>query len=190
MAVTARRQDQGGEAVEQLEGVELDQGVAVHIGLGQLVDDGLLADAQQPPLGKGMPGSVSGQPLQTLSVVVGNVDRGIEGKAAMVVPAEHVVSIVGIEAVVAHQMGQHAFAQRLGQLGDGLCIEVGAVVDAQRALGIERKDGVGHQQVAMGMGIEAGTELMREHNGPNTSVAWCTRTTGANVRFDAAHADA
>jgi hypothetical protein len=106
----------------------------------------------------------------------------------VVVPAEHVLSIVSLDAVVAHQISQYASAQRLGQLGDGLRIELGGVVDAQRALGIELEHRVANEQVAMWMGVQAGSELVRKHDGPDASVAWRAGAAGTNVRFDAAHA--
>ena len=42
MAVTAGRDDELSEAIEQLKGVTHQLGVAVHVGFGELIDDGLL----------------------------------------------------------------------------------------------------------------------------------------------------
>ncbi len=67
----------------------------------------------QPISCKDRPGAVTQQPLQPLAVCRFDPHLGVEGEAAAVVPALHLLCIIGREQATPDQQAQHPFSDLL-----------------------------------------------------------------------------
>ena len=101
-----------GQAIQELEGRETQGGSAGGSGLGQEVEDlvGTAADEVEPVESEGRPGTIPNEPFQSLAVGGLDADAGIEAEPAAVIPAEHVLSVVGLQEAVAPKMAQDPFS--------------------------------------------------------------------------------
>lgn len=114
-----------------------------------------------------MAGAVAADALERGPVPLGHRNGAVQGKAAVVVPAEHVGCIAGIKTVCAHQIAGHASADGFVQSADGRRIQrIDPVVEGQPALVVERVDTVGDDEVAMRVNVERGADLTGNGEAP------------------------
>jgi hypothetical protein len=134
MAMDARRRNEAGRAVEQLEGSEAKLVVTVHIGLGEPVDQASLRRGERPDAGGGVktlqgerpPRTVAKEPLETRPVLGldadGAVNRAAEDTehrrceaAAGPTPGAHVRRRGGVEEPAPGKPAQDAKLYGTGQ---------------------------------------------------------------------------
>jgi hypothetical protein len=124
---SGRREDLG-QAVEQLQGREPEGCTAREIRGWEDVEHlvGTSTDEVEAVESEGGPGAISDQALEASSVVALDTDAGVEAKSAAVIPAEHVLGLVGFQEAVAAKMAQHPLSrgmlkalQELGGEGRG-----------------------------------------------------------------------
>jgi len=98
VSVDAGRRHEAGESVEQLKGREAKLVAAVHIGLGEPVDQASLRRGERLETGGGVKplqserpaGAVADEPLETRPVLSLDADGAIHRKAAGPAPGAHV----------------------------------------------------------------------------------------------------
>jgi len=117
VAVQARRRDQGGEMVDELQRGGGQRSASVALWLRQTIDEPVFVDLFDALKGERWACTVAKQPLQSGPVVAGDAHRGVEREAA-VVPSEHVANVIGIEQPVAGEPAQHAAAYLLFDHGN------------------------------------------------------------------------
>ena len=117
-AVQARRRDQRGQPVEQFERREAQLGAPIGLGLGEAIDEPVVADLLEPLQRKRRAGAIAQQPFQPGAVGAFDAHRGIQGEAPAVVPAGHVARIGWVERTGAGEPAQHASAHLLLHRGE------------------------------------------------------------------------
>jgi hypothetical protein len=92
----------GGEAVQELEGRETERGTAGGIRFGEQVENlvGAAVDEVKTIESKGRPGTITDEAFEPLPVRSLYTDAGIEAEPAAMIPAEHVLSLVGFQESV------------------------------------------------------------------------------------------
>jgi hypothetical protein len=172
VAVEARRREQRGQPLDQFQGREPQLGATIGLGLGETIDELLVAKLLEPLQGEGWARAVAQQPLQAGAVGAYDPDRSIQREASAVVPAGHLARIGGIERAGAGKPAQHA--------GAHLLVHCGAVCGCQRAgLGevdlpvlVSDEHPVDHTTVKVHVGIERGCEaLLRKLTAPSHPVS-------------------
>ena len=105
VAVTmdAGRGEDLGQAVQEFEGGETDRGAAGGVGPREEVEElvGTAADQVEAVEGEGRPSTIPDEPLEAFAVGGLDADAGVQAKAAPVIPAEHVLGLVGLQEAVA-----------------------------------------------------------------------------------------
>jgi hypothetical protein len=94
----------------KLESGETERCAACGIGLRQEVEDrvGAVVDEVESVESEGRPGAIPKEPLEAGAVGGLDADAPIEAKTASVIPAEHVVGLVGLQEAVACEPSGHA----------------------------------------------------------------------------------
>jgi hypothetical protein len=80
VAMDARGRDQRGQPLEQFQGTQPQLGAPVRLGLGEAIDELLVAGLLEPLQRKGRARAVAQQPLQPDAVVAFDADRSIQRK--------------------------------------------------------------------------------------------------------------
>jgi hypothetical protein len=113
--MNAGRREDLGEAVQELQGREAQACSTGGIGLGEEVEDlvGTATDEVETVKSEGGPGAIPNEPFQSLSVGSLDTDAGMEAEPAAVIPAEHVLGVVGVQEAVAPKMAQDPFSDRV-----------------------------------------------------------------------------
>ena len=108
------RQDRG-EPIEELQGREAQRSASGGIGLGEEVEDliGAATDEVEPFEGKGRPGTIADQPFQSVPVGGLDADAPIEAKPATVLPAQHILGLLGLQEAVADHVTEDPGADRV-----------------------------------------------------------------------------
>jgi ferrochelatase len=125
MSVNARRRNEPGQAVEQLEGCEVKHCTAVQIGLGEAIHQPSVRRGDRLDTGGGVeslqgerpPRTVTNEPLETRSVLALDPDRRVDGKPAGPLPRAHVRRGGGMEEATPGEPAQDAKLHRAGQTG-------------------------------------------------------------------------
>jgi hypothetical protein len=163
MAMDARRRNEPGQAVEQLEGSEAKYFATVHIGLGEPIHQASVRRGERLETGGGVeslqgkrsPRTVPNEPLQTRSVLALDPDRCVDGKPSCALPdppsacARHVRHGGGIQEAAPGEPAQDANLHRAGQ---GLRIpglEAGGLVEPDSALDVAGDHAVEGQHVVV-----------------------------------------
>ena len=63
VAVDARGRDQRGQPLDQLQGRQAQLGAPIGLGLGEAIDELIVADLLEPLQGEGRPSTIAQQPL-------------------------------------------------------------------------------------------------------------------------------
>ena len=103
VAVDAGWGEDFGQPIQKLQSREAQGGAAGGVGLRQEVEDLVRAAADQvePVEGKGGPGTIPDQALEADSVGGLDADVGVETEPTAVIPAEHVLGVVGLQEALA-----------------------------------------------------------------------------------------
>jgi len=104
MTMDTGRDDELGEAIEQLEDMQPNLCAATDVRLAQLIDNVVVRAEAQSALGEGVAGAVTHQTLEAGAVPVRYRDGVVDRKAAVMVPAEQSVDIVGVQTALALQV--------------------------------------------------------------------------------------
>jgi hypothetical protein len=129
---TGRRKDRG-QAVQELESGEAERGPASQVRPWQEVEDlvGTVADQVESVEGEGGPGAVSDEPLEAGAVRGLDADAGVEAEPATVIPAEHVLGLVGLQEAVATKVAEHPTSHGVLKALQELVGEGGGFVEAE-----------------------------------------------------------
>ena len=129
-----------GQAVEELEGRETDSSAAGEVGPREDVEDlvGTAIDEMEAFEGEGSPGTIADQALE--SDPVGGLDpnAGVEAEPTTVIPAEHVLSVVGFQEAVAAKVAEDPASDRVLETLQELMGEGGGFVEAKACLWMRR----------------------------------------------------
>ena len=118
--------------------------------------------------------------VQTLAVGGLDADAGVETEPAAMLPAQHILGVVGLQEPVATEVAQHPFShsvlEALQELGGQGC----GFVKTETGGGIGRvlirvilkplEEPVHNAKVVVEMGIEAGAEAMEKADSPERGV--------------------
>ena len=109
VTVDAGRREDLGEAVQELQGREAQGGAAGEVGPWEEVEDlvGTVADQVEAVEGEGGPGTIPDEPLEACAVGSLDTDAAVEAEPAPVIPAEHVLGVVGLQEAVAAKVAEH-----------------------------------------------------------------------------------
>jgi hypothetical protein len=118
VAVQVRGRDQCGQTLDQFQGTEAQLGAPVGLGLGQAIDQLVVAELFEPLQRKRRARAVAQQTLQAGAVGAFDPDRGIQREAPAVVPACHGARIGVVEMADAGEPAQHALAHLLLHRGE------------------------------------------------------------------------
>jgi hypothetical protein len=112
MPVDAGRRKDRGQAVQELQGGETKRAATGGIGLGKQVENLVraAADQMEPFESEGRPGTIPNQPFQPLPVGSLDADAGVQAEAATVIPAEHVLGVVGFQEAVSDRAPREAWS--------------------------------------------------------------------------------
>jgi hypothetical protein len=113
VTVDAGRREDLCQPVQELEGRETERGAAGQVGPREEVEDlvGTVADQVESVEGERRPSTMPDEPLEAGAVGSLDTDAGVEAEPATVIPAEHVLGVVGLQEAVA--------AEPSGLGGDG-----------------------------------------------------------------------
>jgi len=144
MAMDAGRWYEPGQSLEQFEGSETKHLAAVHIGLGEPVDQAGLRRGERLESGGGVkplqserpPGAVANEPLETRSVLALDANGAIHRKAAGPAPGAHVRRRGGIQEPAPDEPPQNAELCRAGQRLRVSILESGGFVEPDTALDV------------------------------------------------------
>jgi hypothetical protein len=117
-AEQARRREQRGQPAEQFERCQAQLGAPIGLGLGQAIDELVVADLLEPLQCKGRAGAITQQPFQPGAVGAFDAHCGIQRETPAVVPARHVARNGWVERSGAGEPAQHASARLLLHRGD------------------------------------------------------------------------
>jgi hypothetical protein len=166
MAVDTRRGEDLGEAVEELEGRETQRGPACGVGLGQDVEDlvGTAIDEAEAFESEGRPGAIPEEAFE--AVAVGGLDANtpIQTESPAVIPAEHILDLVGFQEAVTANVPQHPLSHGVLEVLPELRCEGRGFVEAEAGGGsglvLTRiildllEEPVDHAQVEMVVGVQ------------------------------------
>jgi hypothetical protein len=129
-----------GQAVQELQGRETQRGVAGGVGLGKDVENlvGPAADQMEPFESEGRSRTIPDQPLEALPVGSLDTDAPIEAKPAAVIPAEHVLGVVGIQEGVATKVTEHSTSHGVLEVLQEHAGEGSSFVEAEAGLRMRR----------------------------------------------------
>ncbi len=133
VAVDAGRGEEGGKAVQKLQGREPEGGAAGGIGLLQKVEDlvGAAADEVEAVEGEGAPRAVANEAFEAGTVGGLDADAGVEAEPTAVVPGKHVLGLVGFQEDVAGEVAEHPFSDGVLEAFQELGGEGGGFVEAE-----------------------------------------------------------
>ena len=163
----------------QLQGREAAGGPTGRVWFRQDVEDlvGAAADEMEAVEGEGRPSTIANQPFQALPVGGLDADASIKTEPAAVIPAEHVLSVVGFQEAVAAKVAEDPASDRVLETLQKLMGEGGGFVEAEVGfwMGETRirvsldllEEPVHYAQMEMVVRIEAGAEAMEKAHGPH-----------------------
>ena len=101
-----------GQAIQELESRETQGSAAGGIGFRQEVEYlvGTVADRVEAVEGEGRPGAGSDEPLEAFAVGGFDADAPIEAKPVAVLPAEHVLGVVGFQEAVPDHVAEDSLS--------------------------------------------------------------------------------
>ena len=142
--------NEGGQAIQQLQGREAERRAAGQIGPRQNVEHlvGASTDEVKAVEGERGPGAITDQALEAGSVVGLDVDAAIETEPTAVIPGQHILGFVGLQDTLAAKVAEHAAA-------DG-------VLEALQELGGESGGFVEAEAVGGGVGVPVSLDSLEE----------------------------
>jgi hypothetical protein len=107
----------GGEGSKgrQIQGREAQGGPAGGIGFRQEVENlvGAAINEVETIESEGRPGTIPNEPFQSLPVGGFDADAPVQAKTATVLPAQHILGVVGLQEAVAPKMAQDPLSDRV-----------------------------------------------------------------------------
>jgi hypothetical protein len=133
VTMDAGRRENRGQAVEELESGEAQGGTAGGIGLGEQVEDlvGTTVDEMKAVEGEGSPGTIADQALESGPVGSLDADAGVQAKTATVIPAEHILGLVGFQEAVAPEVAEHSTSHEVLEALQEFVGEAGGFVESE-----------------------------------------------------------
>jgi hypothetical protein len=116
----ARRRDQRGDALDELQGREEELGTSVGTRLWQVVDQPVPIQLLDPLRGERRSGTITQQPHEPAPVMRFDARGCIQGESAAVVPLFHVPALVLVQDPAPYESAQDAAAD-LGLYRLGIC---------------------------------------------------------------------
>jgi hypothetical protein len=177
VAVDAGWGEDVGQPIQKLQSRETQGGAAGEVGPRQDVEDlvGAVVDEVEAVEGKGGPGTVANDALQSGPVGGLDTDAGIETEPTPVIPGEHIFGLVGLQEPVAAKVSQDPGADRVLEVLQQRVGKVGGFVEAEAGFWIGRilvrvildplEEPINDAQMEMKVGVEAGAEAMEEAHG-------------------------
>jgi len=194
------REDRG-EAIQKLEGRETQGGTTSGIGLGQDVENLVraVADQVEPFESKRWSGTIPNQPFQPLPVGGLDADAGVQAEPTTVIPAQHILGLVGLQEAVAAEVAEDPVSDRVLEALQELVGESRGFVEAEadggsgwvliRILFNLLEEAVHDAEVIVKMGIEAGAEPMHEAHGAHGGGLWSRWTCLSQGRLEGPEQD-
>jgi hypothetical protein len=167
VAVLARRWDERGESLEELQGREGQRGTPVRQGSRGCVEQAryFAVGPAQAVQGERRSGRVAHEAFQAGAVPRFDANRSVYREPSPMIPVAHLLGGVGLEPTAAFEALEHAPTHR----GFGGCHIIVAqaerFVELHLSFGVWRKDPVDHQHVKVKMGIETGAKAVEERHG-------------------------
>jgi hypothetical protein len=133
VAVDAGRREDLGHSVEELEGGEAECGAASQVGLREEVEDlvGSVAYEMEPLECERGSGAVAEEPFEAGAVGGLDTNAPVQAEPTAVIPAEHVLGLVGLQEAVAAKMSEDPGADRVLEVFQELVGEGGGFVEAE-----------------------------------------------------------
>jgi hypothetical protein len=133
VTVDAGRRQDGGQAVEELQGREAQRGPTGRVWFRQDVENlvGAAVDQVEPLECEGGPGTITNETLQSFAVGGLDADAAVEAKTASVLPAQHVLGVVGLQEAVTDHVAEDALSHRVLEALQELVGEGGSFVEAE-----------------------------------------------------------
>jgi hypothetical protein len=170
---TGRREDLG-QPVQELQGRETQGGAARGVGPREEVEDlvGTVADQVESVEGKRGPGTIADQSLEAGPVGGLDADAGVETEPAAMLPAQHILGVVGLQEAVAYHVAENPLSHRVLEALQELVGESGGFVEKDAGFRMRRilsrvtlnplEEPVHDAQVVVVVRIEARAEAMQE----------------------------
>jgi len=179
MPMLARRRDQRGDALDELQGREVELGTSVGTRLWQVVDQPVPIQLLDPLRGERRSGTITQQPLEPAPVMRFDARGCIQGESAAVLPLFPVPAILLVQYPAPHEGPQDAAADlglyRLGILR----IQLLDREEAYLVLRIGLEHAVDDAAMEVSMQVERGAETVNEGHRAGACIrprTWAMRT--------------
>jgi hypothetical protein len=184
VAVDAGWGEDFGQPIKKLEGREAQGGAAGEVGPRQDVEDlvGAVVNEMKAVEGKGPPGAITNQSLKAGPVGGFDPDAPVQTESTPVIPAEHILGVVGLEEAMALKMPEDPGADRvlealdeLGREGRGFVEAEGFGLDSRILASITLdplEESIDHAEMKVKVRIQRRAEAMEEADGSEGGGAW------------------
>jgi hypothetical protein len=181
VAMDARRGENLGQAIQELEGRKAQRGATGQVGPREEVEDlvGATVDEVETVEGERRPGTIADEAFEARAIGGLDADTPIQTEPAAVLPGEHVLGLVGLQEAVAAKVPEDPGADGVLEVLQELGGEAGGLVEAEAGFWILApitrgllEEAIDHTEMKMEVRIEAGAEAVEEAHGTEGGGGW------------------
>ena len=184
VTVDAGRRENLGQAVQELQGREAQGGAAGEVGPWEEVEDliGTVVDQVEAVEGEGRPSTIPDEPFEAFAVGGLDTDAGVKAEPATVIPAEHLLGVVGLQEAVTTEVAEHPTSHGVLEALQELVGEGGGFVEAKAGFRMRRilsrvtlhllEEPVHDAEMIVKVRVQRRAETMEEADGSEGGGAW------------------